>query len=198
MRARICPASRALDGVRLDDRECSFHRLFSGPQTRLYLPEHLPHLRAHVGRALDHVHAGLGQRVHLLGRRALAAGDDRAGVAHAASRRRGLAGDEADHRLLELALDEGGGFLLGRAADLADHDDGFGVGVGREQRQRVDEARADQRVAADADAGRLAHALPRQLVDRLVGQRAALRDDADAAFLADVAGDDAGLRLARR
>ena len=52
---------------------------------------------------LHDVHAGLGQRVHLLRRRALAAGDDRAGVAHAASRRRGLAGDEADHRLLELA-----------------------------------------------------------------------------------------------
>ena len=45
---------------------------------------------------------------------------------------------------------------------------------------------------------RLAHAEPRELVDRFVGQRAALRDDADAPFLADVAGDDAGLRLARR
>ena len=39
---------------------------------------------------------------------------------------------------------------------------------------------------------------PGQLVDRLVGERAALRDDADAPFLADVAGDDAGLRLAGR
>ena len=48
-------------------------------------------------------------------------------------------------------------------------------------------ARADQRIAADADAGRLAEAEPRQLVDRFVGQRAALRHDADAAFLADVA-----------
>ena len=62
--------------------------------------------------------------------------------------------------------------------------------------QRIDEARADQRIAADADAGRLAHPLPRELVNRLVGQRAALRDDADAAFLADVPGDDAGLGLA--
>ena len=35
----------------------------------------------------------------------------------------------------------------------------------------------------------------RQLVDRLVGQRAALRDDADAPFLADVPGNDAGLGL---
>ena len=45
---------------------------------------------------------------------------------------------------------------------------------------------------------RLPHAEPRQLVDRFVGERAALRHDADAAFLADVAGDDAGLGLARR
>ena len=35
-----------------------------------------------------------GQRRHLLGRRALAARDDRAGVAHPASGRRRLAGDE--------------------------------------------------------------------------------------------------------
>ena len=41
-------------------------------------------------------------------------------------------------------------------------------------------------------------AAPRQLVDRFVGQRAALRDDADAAFLADVRGNDAGFALARR
>ena len=45
---------------------------------------------------------------------------------------------------------------------------------------------------------RLAQPELRELMDRFVGQRAALRDDADAAFLADVAGDDAGLALARR
>ena len=33
----------------------------------------------------------------------------------------------------------------------------------------------------------------RQLVDRLVGQRAALRHDPDPALLADVPGNDAGL-----
>ena len=35
---------------------------------------------------------------------------------------------------LNSPLDERGGFLLGRAADLADHDDRFGVGVRREER----------------------------------------------------------------
>ena len=104
----------------------------------------------------------------------------------------------ADDRLLEVRLDPGGGLFLGAAADLADHDHGVGVRIVGEQLQRVDVRRADQRIAADADAGRLAQAEPRELVDRLVGERAALRDDADAPFLADVARDDAGLRLARR
>jgi hypothetical protein len=142
--------------------------------------------------------AGGAERGHLLGRRALAAGDDRAGVAHAAARRRRLAGDEADDRLLEPARDELGGLFLGAAADLADEHDRLGLGVLGEEPQGVDEGRADERVAADADAGGLAEAEQRELVDRLVGERAALRDDPDAARLADVAGDDAGLGLPGR
>ena len=94
----------------------------------------------------------------------------------------------ADDRLLEVRLDPGGGLFLGAAADLADHDHGVGVRIRREQLQRVDVRGADQRIAADADAGGLAHAEPRELVNRFVGQRAALRDDADAPFLADVPG----------
>src|SRR5918993_3968133 len=54
----------------------------------------------------------------------LTTGDHRARMAHATTRRRGAAGDEADHRLLGLAgLDELGTLHLGVAADLADHDD---------------------------------------------------------------------------
>src|SRR5690606_13049649 len=132
------------------------------------------------------------------GRGALAAGDDGAGVAHAASGRRGLAGDEADDGLREVRLDPGRGFLFGAAADLANHHDRFGVIVRRKQRQGVDERRADERVAADADAGGLAEAERGELVNGLVGQRAALRDDADAPFTADVTGDDARLALPRR
>ena len=104
------------------------------------------------------MHARFRQRVHLLRRRALPARDDGARVAHAASGRRGLPGDEADDRLLELLLDEGRRLLLRRAADLANHDHGVGVGVAGKQLQRIDEARADQRIAADADARRLPHA----------------------------------------
>src|SRR5690606_34197803 len=60
----------------------------------------------------------------------LAAGNDGAGVAHRASLRSRAARDEAGHRLLAAALglvdQELGGIFLGRAADLADHDDRLG------------------------------------------------------------------------
>ena len=89
--------------------------------------------------------------------RAAAAGDDRAGVAHALARRGGLAGDERGHRLLDVLRDELRRLLLGGAADLADHEDRLGL---RDRpgssSQQVDEASADDRVAADADAGGLA------------------------------------------
>ena len=109
--------------------------------------------------------------------------DDGSGVAHAAARRRGLSGDEADDRLLHVLLDELGRGLFGRAADLADHDDGFGFGIVVEQAQRIDVRGADDGIAADADGRRLADAALRELVHGLIGQRARARDDADRAFL---------------
>src|SRR5689334_13809272 len=119
-------------------------------------------------------------------------------MAHPPPRRRGLARDEADDRLAEVIPDPGGRFFLGTASDLADHDHRVGLAILGEELQRVDVRGADERIAADADARALAEADARQLMNRLVGERAALRDDADAAFLADVGGDDAGLRLAGR
>ncbi len=53
-------------------------------------------------RAIPPRDAGALHRLHLVRGGAAAAGDDRAGMAHAAARRRGGAGDEADHRLLHL------------------------------------------------------------------------------------------------
>src|SRR4029079_10739406 len=66
---------------------------------------------AELRRRLDDVDAGGAHRLHLLGRRALAAGDDGAGVTHAAAGRRRAAGDEADDRAVEVGLHPGGGFL---------------------------------------------------------------------------------------
>ena len=72
--------------------------------------------------------------------------------------------------------------LLLVAADLADHDDVLGLRVGLELLEHVDERRADDRVAADADDRRVAEAELRQLVADLVGQRARARDEADGAL----------------
>jgi hypothetical protein len=77
--------------------------------------------------------------------------------------------------------DEGRGLFLGAAADLAEQHDRLGLRVRLEEREAVDERRADDRVAADADAGRLAEAEAGELVHDLVGQRAASGDHADGA-----------------
>ncbi len=98
---------------------------------------------------------GGGERLHLVGRGALAAGDNRPGVAHAPPRRRGLAGDESDDRLLDVRLDIGGSSFFRRAADFADQDDGLGLRVLIEQFERVDVGGADNGIAADADRRRL-------------------------------------------
>src|SRR4029079_4427563 len=86
--------------------------------------------------------------------------------------------------------------LLGLAADLADHDDAVRHGIGVEEGEDVDEVDAADGVAADADAGRLADPERRELADRLVGERAGARQDADRALLVDVARHDADLALA--
>src|SRR5471030_438617 len=151
----------------------------------------------HLGRIARHPDAaGLHHRQFLL-RRALAAGDDGAGVAHALARGCGDAGDEADHGLSHVVFHPQRCGLFIRAADLAHHDHGVGFGIVVEQFQHVDVLHAVHRVAADTDAGGLTHAEFHQLADRLIGQRARARDDADAPFLVDVAGHDAHLDLLR-
>ena len=138
------------------------------------------------------------ERGHLLGGRAFAARDDRAGVAHPSPGRRGLAGDEADDRLLEMRLDPRRRLFLGGAADLANHDDGVGVGSAANS---FNASMCEVPISGSPPMPmqvRLAQPEPRELVDRFVGERAALRHDADAAFLADMPRDDAGLALARR
>src|SRR5438105_3275437 len=80
----------------------------------------------------------------------------------------------------------------------ADHDHGVRVGIGVEELHHIDVLQPAHRIAADADARRLTEPALHQLTDRLVGERAGARDDADAALLVDVAGHDADLDLVRR
>ena len=86
----------------------------------------------------------------------------RPGMAHAPPRRRRGASDEAHHRLIRLAggeilpLQVFGGQDFGLPTNLANHDDGFGIGVGQEHLQHFDEIHALHRVAANANAAGLA------------------------------------------
>src|SRR5690348_4952528 len=119
-------------------------------------------------------------------------------MAHALARRRRRTRDERDHRFADVLLDEFGGLFLGAAADLADHDDAFGLRIVLEQRQAVDEIHAVDRVAADADHRRLAKADISGLEHGFVGQRTRARHDRDLAGLVDVARHDADLAFAGR
>ena len=76
-------------------------------------------------------------------------------MAHPPAGRRGRPGDKRRHGLLAILADPRGGFLLGRAADLADEDKCLRALVVGEQLYRVEVAGAVDGVAADADAGRL-------------------------------------------
>src|SRR5580700_6876140 len=99
-------------------------------------------------------------------------------MAHAPSRRRGLSGDKTDYRLLHVGLHKFSRGFFGVAADLANHDHGFGFGIAIEKVERVQKISSDNRIAANADGSGLPNAALRELMHRLVSQRARARDDA--------------------
>ena len=107
------------------------------------------------------------------------------------------AGNVGDHRLGHVGADEFRRFLLGRAADLADHHDCLSVGVFLKQTQNIDEVRPRNRVAADADAGGLTVADVSSLLDGLVSQRSGARNDAHFARQMNIRWHDADLALPR-
>src|SRR5579872_544302 len=131
---------------------------------------------------------------------ALAAGNDRAGVTHAAAGGRGDASDKADHRFLAappgFVLQELRGVLLSGPSDLPDHNDRGGLRVGQKHLQHVDEFGSLDRVAADTDRGGLPKPLLGGLEHGLISQRAGARHDADIAGLENICRHDAYLALA--
>src|SRR3954447_4605172 len=160
--------------------------------------QHLGRNLRDLGRRLADAYALRLERVLLRGGGALRAGDDRAGVTHGLAGRSREAGDVGQHRLRDELGDVLGGLLLGVAADLAAHHDQLGLAVLLEELDDVDEVRAGDRVAADADDRAVAEAPLRQLVTDLVGQRAGARYQTDVALGEEVRGDDAHVGLARR
>src|ERR1700756_2390585 len=79
--------------------------------------QRLLHGGAEVRRGTHGDDTGPLQRGKLLVGRALAAGDDGAGMAHALARGGGDTGDVGHHRLLHMVLDVLGRLFLGGAAD---------------------------------------------------------------------------------
>src|SRR5215213_867621 len=119
---------------------------------------------------------------------------------HPAPRGGSAARDESDHRFLASALglidEELCGVLFRRTADLADHYDGFGLSVGEEEFEPLDEVHAFHGVAADPERRRLSEAFTGGLKHRLIGERARARHDPDFAGFEDVAGHDSDLARA--
>src|SRR5437660_7176359 len=152
--------------------------------------------RAEVRGSFDGADTCGGHRGVLVLGSALAAADDRASMAHAPSRRSGLPGDETDDRLLHVGLDPFRGALFGVAADFADQNNGVRVRIVVEKLDGVEKCRANDGIAADANARGLADAELRQLMDGFVGERAAAADDADVALPVDAAGHDADFAFA--
>src|SRR5688572_28015888 len=162
------------------------------------LPQLLRNRLAKIRRALHRAHAGALQRLELVRRGALTAGNDGAGVTHALAGRRCDARDVCNDWLADVVADELGSGLFVRTADLADHDDALGLRIVLEARQHVDEVHAAHWIAADAHASALAEAGVRRLKHSFISQRARARHDADATRLVDEARHDADLARARR
>src|SRR5208337_888540 len=129
---------------------------------------------------------------------AFAARNDGPGVAHATARRCSAAGDESDHGFLDVRLDVRGGFLLGRAADLADHDNSVSFGIFVEEPQDIDERRPDDGVTADTDASGLADAKSGELAHCLIRQCPASGNHTYVSLPVDVSRHDANLTFSRR
>ncbi len=142
----------------------------------------------HVARRFRHGDAALGEDLFLRLGGIFLPTDNGSGVPHAAAGRRGGSGDEAGDRLLAILLRPARGLHLRRAADLANHDDRFGLGVVVEHFEHIEVGGAVDRVAADADAGALAVAHLGELKNRLIGERAGAGNNTDVATLVDVAG----------
>ena len=125
-----------------------------------------------LGRVHDD-HARLSQGLDLWLCAALSRRNDRPGMPHLLSLRGGAARYERDHFLSDGRLDKFRGLLLRRPADLSNHYDRVGPVVLLEHLQQIHVARADNRIAANADAGRLPQVLLAQIVHNFIGEGSA-------------------------
>ena len=119
-------------------------------------------------------------------------------MTHAPSGRRGHAGDKSCDRFLTICFDPFRRLFFSRASDFADQDHRFRFSIFVEKLHRIEVRHSVNRIAADADAGRLAVTARGQLPNRFVGERARARNHADVSRFVDVAGHNADLARAGR
>src|SRR5207248_5318239 len=86
----------------------------------------------------------------------------------------------------------------GIAANFANHDNGVGFGVFVKHPERIGVGGANDGVAADADGGGLPDAAHGELVDGFVGESPRSGNNANVAFLVNVAGHDTNLAFTGR
>jgi hypothetical protein len=91
-----------------------------------------------------------------------------------------------------------GGSLFGVSADLADQNDNVGFVVLLEHTKGFDVIKALDRIAADAETRRLAESSLRKLVNDLICQGSAARNQADPSGRTDFPGNDSEVGLLRR
>src|SRR3569833_3406268 len=89
--------------------------------------EELEHALADVRRGIGYAHTRRLERGDLVLRAALAARDDRARMAHAKASQHKDTNKKDHQQIAHAGLDVFRGLFLGRAADLADHDDALGL-----------------------------------------------------------------------
>src|SRR5215208_947547 len=87
------------------------------------------------------------------------AGNDCAGVPHPTPLGRGLPGNEADHRLREMFLNEACRALFISAPDLSNHDDRVSGRIVLEGSEAIDEISTDNGIASNPHTGTLADAV---------------------------------------
>ena len=127
----------------------------------------------------------------------LATADDSSSVTHSPAGRCSHTSDEAHHWLCictrVVLLQVLGGLLLSFTSNLSNHDDSLGLGIVDETLETVNEVRAVEGIASNADTEGLSKTHHGRLVDSFICEGARPGDNPNAARLVDVAWHDANL-----
>src|SRR5690554_936995 len=164
-----------------------FPYLLDSLSTSALPASHILECSADIGQRTHGLDASIFQRSEFVVGCSLATGDDRTGVAHTLARRCGNTGNVGNHRLGDVSLDVGCGFLFSGTADFADHDDRFSLRILFEHLEDVDEAGARDRITTDTHTGGLAKTVVSSLFDRFISQGTGARHDTHFARQMDMA-----------